>query len=206
MSTALFHQIEELNKSMLHGWCSLTKANALAASVLTLRPETVIEIGVWSGKSLFPMALAMKSLGKGRLIGIDPWSAPASVEGLDPVNAAWWGQVAAHEEMFSYFKNTVFLLGLQNIVQIERVRSDNFTPVECQILHVDGNHGSQAIRDVIRYSPAVTVGGLLFADDVHWVGGDVERAIEKLPALGFRELYRVENKQDQWACFQKVRE
>lgn len=210
MSVALFKQIEELNASMQHGWCSLNKANALAAAVLALRPKVVIELGVWGGASLLPMALALKSVGNGMVIGIDPWSAKASIEGQDAINADWWKNVADHDLVHDYFTGMVHILAVQNSVNVQRLRSDEFNPVPCQICHLDANHGPQAIIDILRYAPSITVGGLLFVDDLGWATGDVATAVENLPGLGFVELYRVVNdnrpKPDQWACFQKVRE
>ena len=40
--------------------------------VLALRPAVVVEIGVWRGSSLLPMALALKELGRGQIVGVDP--------------------------------------------------------------------------------------------------------------------------------------
>ena len=47
----------------LNGWCSVNKAQHLAAMVCALQPVTAVEIGVFGGKSLIPMAMAMKRIG-----------------------------------------------------------------------------------------------------------------------------------------------
>ena len=65
----LFSQIEAL--PMIGDWCPLDKAKTLAAMVLALRPAVVVEIGVWRGSSLLPMALALKELGRGQIVGVD---------------------------------------------------------------------------------------------------------------------------------------
>ncbi len=66
------------------GWTSQAKASALAAIVLTMKPAMAIEIGVWAGKGLLPIAFAMREVGGGIVTGIDPssvstaYSAPRS--------------------------------------------------------------------------------------------------------------------------------
>jgi hypothetical protein len=57
----------------LEGWCSKEKACAFIDLVLQEKPQTCVEIGVFGGKSLLPVAMALKSLGQGIVIGVDPW-------------------------------------------------------------------------------------------------------------------------------------
>ena len=65
----------------LEGWCSEQKASILVELVLKTRPEKIVEIGVFGGKSLVPMACALKENGSGKIYGIDPWSSAESVVG-----------------------------------------------------------------------------------------------------------------------------
>ncbi|MBI2810794.1 MAG: class I SAM-dependent methyltransferase [Candidatus Melainabacteria bacterium] len=50
--------------------------------IFELKPERVVEIGVFGGKSLVPMACALRANQKGRIYGIDPWDNKESVRGL----------------------------------------------------------------------------------------------------------------------------
>src|SRR4051812_47320274 len=95
----LFTDIETSLDHVREGWCTVDKAKTLAASVLAIRPGTVVQIGVWAGRSLIPMALACQSVHKGIVIGIDPWSPDASAEGQIGENLAWWKDVAPHESI-----------------------------------------------------------------------------------------------------------
>jgi predicted O-methyltransferase YrrM len=201
----LFTQIEETTGAIT-GWCSLEKAFTLAAIVMASRPKLCVEIGVWAGKSLVPVALACREIGYGRVIAIDPWKAEASVEGqLHPADREWWSNQAHHDLIFDQFNQTLATLKLRNIVEIVRATSEEATvPIGIGLLSLDGNHADQAIRDVERYAPNIIPGGYLVADDLGWTGGGVGRAIEKLPAMGFVELFR-QTQGDQWAVFQKVR-
>src|ERR1035437_4079135 len=102
----LFAQIESELAVHKDGWCSLEKAHALAAAILTLRPNIIVEVGVWAGRSIVPMGLALKKLAEmnpsakhGRIIGIDPWKAEESAKEMTGEDFKWWSSVD-HERIF----------------------------------------------------------------------------------------------------------
>jgi len=176
-------------------WTSLEKAQCLAALVVGLRPRLVVEIGVWRGDSLIPMCLALQYVGTGTAIAIDPWSAPMSVIGQNQTDAAWWGEQvgqAGHEQAYADFVARLDRLGARDACAIVRAPSDDVNPGDLpppDLLHVDGNHAEQAIRDVERFGARLPVGGVLVMDDVDWAGGHVRRARDRALELGFVELY-----------------
>jgi len=184
----LFERIAEVLPP-LDGWCELAKANVLAASVLALRPPaTVVEIGVFGGKSLIPMALACETIGAGMVIGIDPWSADASIEGQTAEDQRYWASVD-HEAIYRKFLEHLRALAIESRVTIWRARSDDVVPpATIDLLHVDGQHTEQAVRDVVRFASNVRLGGLCCMDDTSW-STDVQRAVESLKQLGFVKLY-----------------
>jgi len=194
-------------------WCSLEKAQTIAALVVGLRPRVICEIGVWMGGSLIPMLMALRELRDAdasagrpviarRAIAIDAWSPDASTIGQVEADGAWWGAVD-HEAAFAAFSARLDQHGVRDLCEVIREKSDDvdveerferFGPsvgpfVAIDLLHVDGNHGEQSIRDVSRFVPFVRVGGVLVLDDVSWSGGHVRRALEVATELGFRELY-----------------
>jgi len=201
----IFDKIETVHAST-EGWCSQKKAFTLAAIVISTQPEISVEIGVFYGKSLLPVALAHQHIGKGGVIAIDPWMAEASIAGqVNPQDVEYWNRQHIHQTAYEAFRKKVYELGLQNMVRIERKKSDDFEPpADIGLLSVDGNHGEQAIRDVERYAPKVKRGGFLVADDIEWTGGAVGKAISLLPGMGFVEMYRVKNEQESWAVFQRL--
>src|SRR5277367_90662 len=83
-------------------WCRTEKANALASLVVALRPKLLVEIGVFAGGSAIPLLLAMKHVGVGRLIAIDPWAASASVVDQTGKNEEWW-KSCDHNAIFRKF-------------------------------------------------------------------------------------------------------
>ena len=74
----------------LTGQCSHAKASVLIDTVTRHKPETIVEIGVWGGKSLISMACAVRANGKGMVYGIDPWSSQVLIQDAkNEINKAW---------------------------------------------------------------------------------------------------------------------
>ncbi len=192
MSAELFRQVEEANIRLQHlGWCDLEKANTLAAMVIALRPTIVCEIGVFGGRSLQPMAQAMKTLGSGVVIGIDPWSKDASLEGMaDQANIDWWNHLD-HESVYQRCIENIAMSGIEKFVRIIRSRSDDVDPAQWDIglLHVDGSHEETAYRDITRFAPCVVRGGIVVCDDISWTSGAPKRGVDWLLKNYFIELY-----------------
>lgn len=203
--TTLFEKIETITPK-LGDWCSVEKATTLASLVIGIRPKVIVEIGVWLGGSFLPMALALKYIGSGKIIGIDPWSAKHSIQGQEGANKDWWSK-APHEEIYQAFQANITLMQLEKFIEIKRVVSDDYNPqFGINLLSLDGNHGEQAIKDVSRYAPNIAPGGVIVVDDLHWDGKSVERAVGLLPDMGFIELYRIDNQKESWAVFQRCKQ
>jgi predicted O-methyltransferase YrrM len=193
------------------GWCTVEKAMTLAGAVLALRPKCTVEIGTYSGRSFFPVALAMAHLNHGgKAWGIDPYDARASTENESAANAEWWGKLD-HGRIERHFRITLEALEVLPFVEIFKARSDEITPPEnIGLLHVDGSHTEQAVRDVQRFAQNVQLGGLVCLDDILWESGAVSRASEILTTMGFEELYRVIGPEEgtpysnNWAMFQRI--
>lgn len=202
----ILDEIEFAIKEIGHGWTTPNKGKILAGAVIALRPKISMELGTWAGKGLISLALAHRSIAYGMVYGIDPYSASASAEGqVSAADKKWWAE-ADHEAIFKIASDNILKFGCQNVCQIIRRRSDSYNPPkEMGILVVDANHGEESIKDLRRYCPNVSVGGLVFVDDLHWAGSSVERGVEMLPMMGFKELYRIENKDENFGVFQKVK-
>lgn len=189
--TELFQNIENITPA-LDGWGTSNKSQTLAAMVISLRPEVSVEIGVYGGRTFFGLALAHKCIGYGMAIGIDPWNNSAASEGYEGDNLEFW-KTCPLDTIYESFIKKVSEFGVQNVTTIHRMKSDDApVPEEIGVLHLDGQHTEQAVRDVIRFAPKVHVGGIVIMDDTTWKNGEdapVHRAIEELKAMGFKELY-----------------
>lgn len=191
--TEIMMQIEALlsptrKPYVLDGWCDVEKAQALAALVIGLRPKVSVEIGVFGGRSLIPIGLAHSLVG-GYAIGIDPWSKAASLEGMEGENKAWW-EAVDHEAVYQGFINAANRLTVEGFIKVLRITSDDAIkdpemPKVIDLLHLDGNHSAQAVKDVDNYATRIRPGGILVMDDIDWATAAAARVRE----LKFNFLY-----------------
>lgn len=169
-------------------WCTVQKSQTLAALIVALRPQRVLEIGVWMGGSMIPMLLALQHLQQGSGIAIDPWSATASIADQNAENRAWWSAVD-HERAYNVFRDRLAKHNLHELCVVIRKPSDDVAPIDADLTHIDGNHAIQAERDVARFAPRIPVGGILVLDDLDWDGGHVRTARRTAHELGFVDMY-----------------
>ncbi len=174
---------------VLDGWCDVEKAQALAAIVIGLRPKVSVEIGVFGGRSLIPMGMAHAIVG-GHVIGIDPWSKDASLDGMDGANKDWWASVD-HEAVYQGFLNAANRPIAEGFIQVARNTSDkaiDAIPAVIDLLHVDGSHSEKAsCFDVQTFGSRVRAGGILVMDDIEWAS----KATAMLASLKFNYLYNL---------------
>jgi predicted O-methyltransferase YrrM len=154
----------------LDGWCSHFKASTLMELVWFVQPQVVVEIGVFGGKSLVPMAFALEDLGRGGIVyGIDPWSANSSAEGMDDIHKDWWSSLD-HGSILRKLQSKIGQFSLNKYIQlIQETSADAPEIPNIDILHIDGNHSDGAsYLDVIKWVPLVRRGGMIVFDDITW--------------------------------------
>lgn len=174
---------EEIRKSLkgipidFGGGCSLAKGLVLADLVVCHRLLVSVDIGVYRGRSLFPLAVAHRRSG-GMAYGVDPWNPdearqydrPDLQEALDK-----FARETDFEAIYQRVQELRTSLGLSDSCQLLRMRSDeavNFFDREgiCfGLVHVDGNHDAALVSsDVQLYYPRLVEGGFLVLDDISW--------------------------------------
>jgi predicted O-methyltransferase YrrM len=166
----LSSQLERVEMA-LEGWCTRSKATLLMELILTEKPLKAVEIGIFGGRSLVPMAMALKSLGRGTITGIEAWSPAASVEyATNEVNDNWWRDVD-----YALVKRKFFAFVVDNDllpwIKILETTSSLAAPLihDVDFLHIDGGHSTfGASEDVINYVKKVKKGGIVVFDDVNW--------------------------------------
>lgn len=162
-------QVAFSRMDQLEGWCTREKAAILIDLIFMTKAETVVEIGVWGGKSLVPMAQAIRALGKGQVYGIDPWDPRESVKGQEGANYNWWGSVN-HDHILRGLQGKIAEFGLNSQITLVRATSEEAPPITgIDLLHIDGNHGEAcADLDVKKWVPLVRKGGIIIFDDMTW--------------------------------------
>lgn len=184
--------------NQLEGWCTKNKAAVLIDLIFMTNAKTVVEIGVWGGKSLIPMAYALKASSKGTIYGIDPWDNLESIEGMDGANYEWWLSVD-HKKILDGLKAKINEFDLSDQITLIRNTSAKADPIEnIDILHIDGNHSEKAaMEDVTKWVPLVRKGGFIIFDDVSW--GDNASAVQWLDDNCFRiSVFREDNEWGIW--------
>lgn len=153
----------------LQGWCSQEKASILIDMIVELKPDVIVEIGVFGGKSLIPMAFALKHNNNGVIYGVDPWTAEASSEGMDGVNLEWWSSID-HDQILKGLQSKIVQFKLESEVELIQSTSEECPPIQkINILHIDGNHSEKtSLIDVLKWVPLVESGGIIIFDDVNW--------------------------------------
>lgn len=157
---------------LMEGWLTVARGMEMAELVVTIEPETVVEIGVFGGRSLLAQALALRDVGRGVIYGIDPWKKQTAVEGqTDDESKKWWQnldlEAIHHKAMQSIWK-----WNLDKHVVILRSASEHC--VQCippiDILYIDGCHSEEtSCQDVRLYLPKVKQNGYIWFDDSDWL-------------------------------------
>lgn len=178
MRDEVVHSNERIN-----GWCPLEKAFALYDSVLALSaqfgcPITCVELGVFYGKSLVPMALALQDAAPnhGIAIGIDPFTQEAIAEGkagigAEKIDVAWWHDNVDLEAARIGCIREIAARKLNRFCQLKVGMPEEFVdqvgPIH--LLHIDDNHTKiVSMRNATTWLPKVVPGGLIFVDDCNW--------------------------------------
>ncbi len=155
------------------GWCSSEKALELFNLAIKTKPSLCVEIGVFGGSSLLPIASALKHLGKGIVIGIDPWDPREAIKHFnlpeDEENLAWWSSLD-FEKIFQEYSRLFSKHHLNDhVITIKSTSAlaSTIITTPIDILHLDGNHSEFGIiSDITLYLPKVRPGGYIWLNDI----------------------------------------
>jgi len=195
------------NYTSIHGWCSIDKAQRLMKIVDDITPSLVVELGVFGGRSLLPLALAAKNNNLScKVIGIDSWSAQASLEGKnDKANDDWWASID-YEGMYKYTNDLMIKNGVSSVVELWKNKSrdviSKFKDESIDILHQDSNHSEETTcEEVELYWNKVRVGGMWIFDDTNWP--TTKKAQQMLVNKNYKEIYEspVTDTSSSWKVF-----
>jgi hypothetical protein len=152
------------------------KALVLADLIARFGITDTVEIGVYRGRSLLPVAAMLRVVGGGVATGIDPWGVDEALQhdehAVGPRVNDW---VRSHpwEETYQGVVQRVEQLRLQDHCRILRMTSEEAAPQLADrsvgLVHIDGNHDRAAVdRDAELYLPKLVPGGFLVLDDASW--------------------------------------
>lgn len=157
----------------IEGWCKQEKAEKLMDFIHDVKPKLCIEIGVYAGSSVFPIAKALKYEKKGVLFAIDPWNRDESLKyEKDPANILCWGNVD-YDKVYKNFCSMLKENDIDSCCKVMRTTSEKaltqFSDGTVDFIHIDGNHNEEAcIKDVKMSLQKLKKGGYLLFDDADW--------------------------------------
>jgi hypothetical protein len=178
----------------LHGWCEEEKMSKLyelvkkCANDFPDTPLLTVELGIFGGRSLLPMALAHKELQNGYAIGIDSYDNVTPTEGTNnPANNEWWAKLDI-KSVFNSFVKATARPEWSGHVRYLKGRSDSFADKfadnSITLLHQDSNHNVETIsKELELFAPKIKPNGYWVVDDSNWV--EVKEGYAKLPSFGF---------------------
>jgi predicted O-methyltransferase YrrM len=162
----------------LPGWCPEEKARWMVEEIIANGYQTAAELGVFAGRSVFPIALAIAS-NQGRAVyAIDAWeNTVATADPGDAQNHRWWDSVdlVAIKSAFLGEMIAQNLVGLIRILELSSAEAcaalSGQLGRSIDFLHIDGAHSeAKALYDVTHWSPLVAFGGMIVLDDIDWPG------------------------------------
>lgn len=208
MTEELTNKIKEVLPKM-EGWCVPEKALNLARYITEeyfkyngKYPESVVELGVFGGKSLIPMALALKHNfekhgQKGVAVGIDMWCKEAAYEGdIGKINVDYWEQVP-FAQVVNRMNEVIKEEALEPYIQLQKGKSYEmgylFGEKSIDILHQDSSHSTEtSLKELDIYLPLMKDGCIWIMDDVDWTDSKssfaLHPAYNKLLENGFMEI------------------
>lgn len=170
----------------IHGWCSKEKAIKMT-NYIDDNFNLCVELGVFAGKSLLPIALKSK----GTVIGIDSWNKSSSLEGTNSkINDDWWSNID-YNFFYNYTSNLLKEYKCNN-VKLFRLKSVDaiylFEDNTIDFLHQDSNHSEEiSCNEVELYHNKVKLNGIWVFDDTNWE--TTKKAQNLLINYGYVELY-----------------
>jgi predicted O-methyltransferase YrrM len=204
--------VNECLNTLPGGWCPVAKQHVLAHLVVANACQRAVEIGVFQGGSLFPMAAAMRITG-GLVIGIDPYSSEAAEErdnreAVESLIGANWHRSIHWDELHSNVAQELGRRNLNSHARLVRMRSSDAAH-EIQpgidLLHIDGNHDFAAVADdLLAYLPKVRPGGFLVLDDTNWdtVWRHADALAQRLPI--WYQAVQQPGSRPSWIVFRQV--
>lgn len=177
----LHERIDAFLTTVEHGWCTPFKAKWLADTILKDKMQFIVEIGVFTGRSLIPMAMAVQELNRGGyVLGIDPYILERQIEAVNLEPHIVWAEQVPYEKFHQEALASVLSAGVSTHCGLVRASSDEvaclISPID--LLHVDGCHSVlSSCRDIEVWFPKVRRGGLVVFDDCEWETTQEARAM-----------------------------
>lgn len=165
----------------LEGWCWEEKAERMYDLIRQEQPDTLVEVGVYGGRSLVPMLVGARDNGKGWVYGVDAWDndVATTVPYGEDNNTFWANDDLGRVKTKLYrFLAEHDLARYGHILELSGEEAlPLFRPKSIDFLHIDASHSVlDEARDVTGYLMKLKTDGILIIDDTD--RDDVQPALE----------------------------
>jgi hypothetical protein len=154
------------------------------------RPELIVEVGSWKGKSAIHMATLLRERGlTATIVCVDTWLG-TSTQMLSAAQPKWRIEQYRHHgypTLYYQFLANVKYMGLQGYI-VPFPNTSNiaarclaYWQIQPDMIYIDGNHDEDDVyQDLVNYWSLLRPGGVLFGDD-YWtaVGPGVINAVNR---------------------------
>ena len=161
-----------------------------------VRPDVVIEVGVWKGASLLRMHELAHELGlHTEFIAVDTWLGSAE-HWLGAKDRARLGLRGGYPDLYRQFVFNLLELGADDVFPLPMTstaaaRVLRELGVRADLVYVDAGHEEEEVSaDLANYSTLLSPAGVMFGDDYHsdWPG--LVRAVDDFARLHSSALER----------------
>lgn len=154
-----------LNKFNENSWCTKEKTDLITELLYLTKPKIAVEIGVFTGSSLIPIAATFHYLNLGKAFAIDAWSNDEAIKGLPigEANRSWWKSLDMNAIRLQFESNLEIWKLKKNVETIwQSSRSAVSLIPKIDFLHLDGGLSAQtSLEDVQNFVPKVKSGGYI---------------------------------------------
>ncbi len=180
---------QDVSSYLTGSWCSEEKTNVLMDIVCATRSLNCVEVGVFTGFSVLPVAATLQYLKNGRVYAIDAWSASEVVRDLDPSdpNTVWWSKVdmGAVRRKFYDMLQTWNVKDRCSVVATPSAKAVSILREQLDFLHLDGGFSEKSSStDVALFLPKVRSRGYILLSNVFFTSNG-----QYLKKKAFRTLY-----------------
>ncbi len=184
----------------MQGWGE--KHEIFAMAVETVRPEVIVELGVWKGMTCIRLAKEARERGLApQIIAVDTWlGAPRCwTDRSDPTLHASLQLRGGYPTLYETFVANIHHEGVQDLITPLPNTTENAAiilkdlKIAIDVLHIDADHETEPVlRDLRAYYPLMRKGGWLIGDDYKWP--TVKKAAEIFATETQLELKTLRNK------------
>lgn len=173
LNDPVFQDLKQTMVQQLAGspWCSPAKIYLLMDLVYVTKPEVCVEVGVYIGATILPVATTLKYLQSGMIFAVDAWSNAIAIQNMDwdDPNRSGWGSVDLETAYLAFLKK-LSSRSLNSFCTVLRCPADTavlFVEDEIDFLHLDGDHTEKSsLQDVALYLPKVKKGGYILLSNL----------------------------------------